>query len=142
MSIHRTPKSGLFLMELSFIILFFAITSAVCVNLFVNARLTSVAGKDLNNAVMEVQTAAESVKHAKGDQKLLAEMLGAQLKEGTLTISYDQDWKPTTEGSQEARYQLSIVQAPMTDDGMLYTEVAVYKGEALVYRVDVGSYVG
>ncbi len=140
MGIHRTPKSGLFLMELSFIILFFAITSAICVNLFVNARLTSVAARDLNKAVLEAQTVAESTKHAKGDQEMLAEMLGAVRQGDTLTVYYNQDWEPTDK-DVEARYQLRIVQPPVKD-GMMNAEVEVHKDDKLLYRINVGSYVG
>ncbi len=140
MNIHRTSKSGLFLMELVLIILFFAITSAVCVNLFANAHLTSVAGKDLNKAVVEVQTAAEVVKHTKGDEERLAELLGAVRQDKGMTVSYNQDWEPIAENEQP-RYQLRIVSTPGTD-GMLYTEVEMHKGEALLYQITVGSYIG
>lgn len=43
----RASKSELFLMELIFSILFFSIASAVCVTLFVHARLTSVESTQL-----------------------------------------------------------------------------------------------
>ena len=33
MAVHKTSRSGLFLLELMIVILFFAVTSAVCVNL-------------------------------------------------------------------------------------------------------------
>ena len=140
MNIHRTSKSGLFLMELILTILFFAITSAVCVNLFANAHLTSVAGKDLNKAVVEVQTAAEMVKHTKGDVERLTELLGAVRQDHGITVFYNQDWQPIAENEQP-RYQLKIVSSPGTD-GMLYTDVEMHKGETLLYRIQVGSYAG
>lgn len=140
MRIHRTPKSGLFLMELALIILFFAMTSAVCVNLFVSARLTSIAAKDLNHAVIEAQSAAESIKQAMGDDVLLAEMLGAVPQGETLVVSYDQGWLPTTQKAQE-RYQLRVIPSP-TAGGMRYTEVEVLKGELILYKLKTGSYTG
>ena len=59
MAVHKTSRSGLFLLELMIVILFFAVTSAVCVNLFVQAHLTSTAGGELTAATREVQSAAE-----------------------------------------------------------------------------------
>lgn len=50
MAVHKTSRSGLFLLELMIVILFFAVTSAVCVNLFVQAHLTSTAGGELTAA--------------------------------------------------------------------------------------------
>ena len=38
MAVNRMSRSGLFLLELIIAILFFAVTSAVCVNLFVQAH--------------------------------------------------------------------------------------------------------
>lgn len=60
MAVHKTSRSGLFLLELMIVILFFAVTSAVCVNLFVQAHLTSTAGGELTAATREVQSAAEA----------------------------------------------------------------------------------
>ena len=59
MAVHKTSRSGLFLLELMIVILFFAVTSAVCVNLFVQAHLTRTAGAELTAATREVQSAAE-----------------------------------------------------------------------------------
>lgn len=67
MAVHKTSRSGLFLLELMIVILFFAVTSAVCVNLFVQAHLTSTAGGELTAATREVQSAAEWLKAADGD---------------------------------------------------------------------------
>jgi len=127
-------------MELVVIILFFAITSAVCVNLFVGAHLTSVASKDLNKAVVQVQTAAETVKNAQGDREKLALRLGAVQQGEALAVYYDKDWNPTTQAEQ-AGYQLQVTQT-LSADGILYADVAMNKGEELLYYVKVSSYIG
>ena len=75
MAVHKTSRSGLFLLELMIVILFFAVTSAVCVNLFVQAHLTSTAGGELTAATREVQSAAEWLKAADGDLEKLAAQL-------------------------------------------------------------------
>ena len=58
----RASKSELFLMELIFSILFFSIASAVCVTLFVHARLTSIESTQLTTATLQAQSAAETFK--------------------------------------------------------------------------------
>lgn len=78
MAVHKTSRSGLFLLELMIVILFFAVTSAVCVNLFVQAHLTSTAGGELTAATREVQSAAEWLKAADGDLEKLAAQLDAK----------------------------------------------------------------
>ena len=84
MAVHKTSRSGLFLLELMIVILFFAVTSAVCVNLFVQAHLTSTAGGELTAATREVQSAAEWLKAADGDLEKLAAQLDAKAADGRL----------------------------------------------------------
>lgn len=138
MSIHRTPKSGLFLIELVVIILFFAITSAICANLFVNAHLLGVESKELNLAVIQVQTVAESVKKAQGDTKELAKLLKTPLRDGKIAIYYDENWN-TTVHQQDACYQLCVTQK-QNNNGMLHADVAIKKGEKTIYGVEVKRY--
>ena len=54
MAVNRMSRSGLFLLELIIAILFFAVTSAVCVNLFVQAHLTSAESSNLTAAAWEL----------------------------------------------------------------------------------------
>ena len=55
---NQNSKSALFLMELIIAILFFAISSAVCVQLFVKAHLMSRDTTDLNHAVACAESAS------------------------------------------------------------------------------------
>ena len=92
MAVQRSSRSGLFLLELMIVILFFAVTSAICMNLFVQAHLTSAAGSELTSAVREAQSVAELFKAADGDLKRLAESLDVRPIDGpTLNLYYDKD---------------------------------------------------
>lgn len=85
----RASKSELFLMELIFSILFFSIASAVCVTLFVHARLTSIESTQLTAATLQAQSAAETFKSVNADLDQAADLLNAQqTPEGSLQIFY------------------------------------------------------
>ena len=55
----QKSKSALFLMELIIVIFFFALTSAVCLQVFVKAHDTAYATKSLNNATLWANNACE-----------------------------------------------------------------------------------
>ena len=145
MAVQRSSRSGLFLLELMIVILFFAVTSAICMNLFVQAHLTSTAGSELTAAVREVQSAAELFKAADGDLKKLAESLGVQPIDGpVLNLYYDKDWV-LTKHLEDAVYTVSVVlDEIMTPDwqGCQKAQVIARAEEAEIFRVPVKKYVG
>ena len=55
----QKSKSALFLMELIIVIFFFALTSAVCLQVFVKAHLVAKETKGLNYAVLWADNASE-----------------------------------------------------------------------------------
>ncbi|MDD3193198.1 MAG: hypothetical protein PHE47_05015 [Oscillospiraceae bacterium] len=107
MAIHRTSRSGLFLLELMIVILFFAVTSAVCVNLFVQAHLTSTAGSELTAATREVQSVAEMLKAADGNLEQLATQLEGESGDGRLDLYFDSNWNRI--GAQDAAYTITVL---------------------------------
>lgn len=137
MGIKRTSKSGLFLLELVLGILFFSLASAVCVSLFVNARLTSARSRDLTEAMLQAQTVAESYRSVDGDMERLAQLLDAQQQEDVLCLFYDKDWNPASD-SNYARYTLWI---RSEDHGRLDSaEILVTKGESDLFSLSVKQY--
>lgn len=137
MGIKRTSKSGLFLLELVLGILFFSLASAVCVSLFVNARLTSARSRDLTEAMLQAQTVAESYRSVDGDMERLAQLLDAQQQEDALCLFYDKDWNPASDSSY-ARYTLWI---RSEDHGHLDSaEILVTKGESDLFSLSVKQY--
>ena len=73
---NRAQSSSLFLMELILAILFFSITSAVCVQFFVKSHLLSQESQVLTQAVNECSTIAEILRTS--DSLSSAEQLIAQ----------------------------------------------------------------
>lgn len=66
---RSSSKSGLFLIELIIAIVFFAVASAICIQLFVKSHLISARSNDIGMASVIAQNAAEQYKQqpAQGD---------------------------------------------------------------------------
>ncbi|MEG2770399.1 MAG: hypothetical protein RR902_06225 [Oscillospiraceae bacterium] len=84
----HTSKSSLFLMELIIAILFFSVSSAICVQLFVTAHLKSESSVNLNLAVLQAETVAEQYKAGKGEIFALTKAVNAKKTQGGTYICY------------------------------------------------------
>ena len=101
-------KSSLFLMELILVILFFAISAAVCIRVFVSAEQTAERSRDLSCAVLAAQSAAECYRASGGDPETAAVLLSGSAADSGLTVGYDADWQRTA--AAEPPYRLELVQ--------------------------------
>jgi len=88
-------KTALFLMELILVIAFFAISTSVCMRIFVYAKTTSDYSRNLSSASLSAQSAAECFKGTNGDVKKTKEMLGARDFENGLRVWYDEKFIAT-----------------------------------------------
>lgn len=122
-------KSTLILLEQILAILVFAITAAVCVQLFVGAHLASRANSELNYALLAAQNGAEAYKAAEGDWQLTADLLDHQAKptvaDGKIKVAYDKAWQPCPVA--DAVYLLEL--SPLHSDiaGLSRARIAVYQ---------------
>lgn len=64
----RSSRASLFLMELMISILFFSLSSAVCIQLFVKAHAINEATKDISKATLIAQDICEYFHYANGDK--------------------------------------------------------------------------
>ena len=99
-------KTSLFLMELVLMILFFAVSAAVCMRVFSSAQLKSNHSDDLSNASLKAQSAAECWKLSQGEASLAAEVLGGEKTENGAAVYFDKNWKNC--GESEAEYVLEL----------------------------------
>lgn len=107
MSGRSVKKSGLFLIELTFAVLCFAVCAAVCTSLFASAKKNTDYGRNLTNASIKVQSAAELFKGKSGDLNALAEVLGGEAAGGELRVSYNGDWL-VTQSADDTEFILSV----------------------------------
>ncbi len=101
----KHSKTSLFLMELIISIMFFAIASAVCIQLFVKSYQISTSSVELNHAVQWAENAAEVYYSCNGDLHAVGSILSE--KDGFfvddtdgLQICFDTGWQPICEESQ------------------------------------------
>lgn len=90
----QKSKSALFLMELIIVIFFFALTSAVCLQVFVKAHSVSENTKDLNEAILWADNAAEIFFEHGNDTETIKGMLSEVFPkngEASYNLSFDSD---------------------------------------------------
>lgn len=92
---NTASKSTLFLIELVIAILFFAISSAVCVQIFAKAHIFSTETKQINYASSKINSFAAYIKTENGDFAAIAENLEGDFASEVANLYYDADWQAT-----------------------------------------------
>lgn len=89
---RSSSKSGLFLMELIIAIAFFAVASAICIQLFAKAHMLSARSGDINSAVAAAQSAAECFKSTNAFVEEMVSLLDAEAVGDAIVVTYGDDW--------------------------------------------------
>lgn len=102
-------KSTLFLIEMMIVILFLAVSSALCVQTFVHAREKSMGAKNLTQARVAADGAAEVLR---GEDEIdLSDVYPTgTAKQNGITVYYDSDWN-LCEASEEV-YRMDVCALP------------------------------
>lgn len=111
----RFSAPNLFLLELLIVLLIFALSAAVCVRLFVSARLTASESRALNHAVLLCESGAECFKAANGDIAKSADLLDWQYTDGQAVAYFDADWQSVAVGQAAylVRLQALALEGPL-----------------------------
>lgn len=110
MNNSTTSKTGLFLMELIIAILFFSVSSAICVQLFVQSHLTSKDSVELNHAVEWCQNVAEAFYGCDGNTEDMMSLftnsyIGNPSEAGnTFYLNFNEDFVPTPVQLEKSSY--------------------------------------
>ena len=117
-------KAPLLLMEQMVMLLVFALAAALCLQAFVKSDSLSERSERRDRAVTAAQTAAETVRHCKGDLAQAAALLGAEQPENSeaLLVAYDRDWNIAQD---TMRYHLGVVLEDSGIDGLGRAEIWV-----------------
>lgn len=102
-------SASLVLIELVIMLLVFALASAFCVRAFLWADDASRHSAAADTALLQVQNAAELLKHHRGDFAGVGQELGGQGDGEVLSVAYDENWNVT---SAEPVYILQVKQEP------------------------------
>ena len=128
----RLPRSRLFLFELTIDLVFFCICAAVCLTLLARAGALTRQSDELGGAMLAAENAAEAFAAGDGDEMETALQLGAARKDGSLVLSFDENWTPAAETGaayrltmhiekpQERLVSASIAVTRLTDGGLVY----------------------
>ena len=135
-------RTSIFLMELIISVLLFSITSAVCIQLFVNAHIKDRETRSLTHAVIECESVAEIVKAKVNDtpEELFDYLLTihefADVKSDSMTLYFDKDFKPCHPGLRS--YDL-IVKVAYNADNIMTTELSFIDSESVetIYALTV-----
>ena len=110
-------KSGLFLMELIIAICFFAVASAIFVQLFAHAFTLSQRSKGIQMAVMNAQSVAEGFRGLEGDIDTLASFWRASASDGGFVAWFDDDWANVAHNSRfRMAVEVDLLTVPATID--------------------------
>ena len=119
-------KAPLVLMEQLVMVLVFALSAAVCLQVFALSGRLSRTCEARDRAAVMAQNAAETLKACGGDYDEAAQRLGGCWDGQTWTVGYDANWD-RTEG--EAVYCLSVTPGESGQKLLGMAEIAVYDGD-------------
>lgn len=133
----RATRSGLFLLEMIIMLLFFAVTCAVSVRLFATTSRMSRESADLTRAVTGTESAAEAYQGAGGSLPVVQSILGGDCTADTWAIYYDETMAEVP--AQSAVYTLSI--RPIEEkNGVSTAEIIFLRGDIPVYSLTTSAF--
>lgn len=103
---NRTSKSSLFLMELIIAILFFAIASGMCMQIFVKAHLITKQTNREQNAVVASDSVIAALKNASGDLNQVASLFEGKIENEQVTIWLNESFQITS--SNQSMYYIAV----------------------------------
>ena len=157
-------KTSLFLMELIISILFFSVSGAICIQLFVKAHTLSESSVELNNSVLWTQNISEVFHGCNGSLHAIADFFSDSSvvlvsyednpEVGTLVMYFDDKWNliefPSANGALEnVKYEilLCISRLPAkevyadTEADTSRMEGDALKGEIMILEIDADNIV-
>lgn len=87
-------KTPLFLMELVLMLLIFSLSAGICLQIFAKAKRISIESRELDDALLESQKAAEYWKATQGDLQQTAALLRGRQEAEEILVFYDAAWQP------------------------------------------------
>ena len=136
----RNSRASLFLMELMISILFFSLSSAVCIQLFVKAHTINTDTEDLSNATLIAQDISELFHHANGDKEsLLSYYTGYEVLGDEVLLYFSENTNSCSK--ENARYKATL---SFKQDGsyrILTLEITGIQKEDILYSSTLKKYI-
>ena len=124
-------KAPLSLMELLCMLLVFALSAALCLQVFALSARVSRKIEAQGQAVNNVQNTAELVKYCRADVSQYPKLLGGEGDAGLWRIGYDDSWQKIS--PDEASYIISVTPVSCDLEGLGKADISAVsaKGEEL-----------
>ena len=132
-------KSGLFLMELIIAICFFAVASAICVQLFAHAHSLSQRSKGIQMAVINAQSVAEGFRGLGGDVDALAGLWQVLAVNDGFTAWFDDDW---TNVAYSSRFRMDVAVNAAAVPAIIDINITDTVLETVLYATSLSRYLG
>ena len=124
-------KTPLFLMEQVVMALVFALAAALCLRAFVYADALSARNTARDQAVLQAESAAEVLKHCRGDLEQAAGLLGGTKDDTGILLEFSEDWK-TAAVSPAFLLKVRLEESGQPYLGQAQVEVTDAGGELLI----------
>lgn len=130
--VHHS-KSGLLLIELMISILFFSLTAAMILQVFVKSHTLSRRAEALFQAQNRASSIAETLEDEEDYRKVLSAHFPELISdaEQSFSGSYDAEWKKTE--SEQAVYRLTVTWK--NEDDMRKVRITVFEQEKEIYQL-------
>ena len=139
MHVKPARRSSLFLMELLIAILFFSLSAAVCVRIFVKSYTLELESADLNYAVNASTSVAEILRHHETPVEYLKTTYPlADFNKNSICIYYDTDWQPST--MENCTYMLELTLNESTT--CVIGQIDVFKADQVLYTLTIEKHRG
>lgn len=132
-------KPNSFLMEMLLVLLFFAISAAIVLQLFASAYRKGRESTVKNEAMLYAQTVLEQI-HVKNDPvAFLTTEKGFAAEKGHYTLLLDEDWRPC--GEEDCRYRVTIdATLTPTEAGQMFSGTLQIQEENLICELPLAVY--
>lgn len=101
------------LMEQMVMTLVFALSAALCLQVFVLSEQMSLRSEAQSHALIITQSAAEALKGSRGNLEFCSGLLGGSMQEDSWNIHYNDQWEAT---DTDAAYELQVIVHPATSN--------------------------
>ncbi|MEG1997036.1 MAG: hypothetical protein RR051_01190 [Clostridiales bacterium] len=140
-NISRSSVSGIFLIEMLFSILIFAIIATICAKIFVGSYFIAADSAKLNSAVVLAENYAECFKAQEGSLAGVSDILGGKYTMNALENGYNEKWLPVTD-AQQAKYLLELTITTEYPDCLCGNVAIKDNNDQLVYQLKVTTLEG
>lgn len=145
-------KTSLFLMELIIAILFFALSSAVCIRLFVKSHDISNHARSLTSSAMWCENVVEIFRATEGNSQHIVNILqendhayveyqSVDSSESTITLYFDSNWN-LLQSMDDLEHSKYIIRALIYEnEGMMTCDISSSGSGKEIYHLTVNHFI-